>query len=125
MACCNRLPTTWLHSFCTSKFIKDHLACEGCGKKKAENLFQHRDVSVSTLLVYTRPSWTAIMEEIMSRQNEYAQNPNELFDTLVPNDTAYLERRKKHAKFGNSTRFKYGVRQEEGLYKLHHFHERV
>ena len=42
-------------------------------KKKAEQLFQSRGVSVNTVICLSSSQWRSLQEEVRSRQEEYAR----------------------------------------------------
>jgi hypothetical protein len=104
----------------TEKFWRDHLyASEERGKRHAEEVFQRRDVSVSSVLQVTRHSIRVLVGEVKRRQGEYRANPRELF--VSEPSFEYWERKGKRARRLGPAKFRYAVKHEDGVYKIHHF----
>jgi hypothetical protein len=105
----------------TQKFWKDHVyeGSERLAKRDAEEIYQRRDVSVSSVLEMDRHAIRVLVGEITRRQPEYAAAPNAIFTSQ--HSFAYWERRLKRAKRMGPAQFRYGVRYEDGVYKIHHF----
>ena len=108
-------------AYFTQKFWTDHVY-EGNpdqAKKDAENIYQRREVTVSSVLEMDLHAIRCLVGEVTRRQAEYAGGG--LFTS--ENSYAYWERKGKRAKRKGPARFRYGVRKEAGdaLYKIHHF----
>jgi hypothetical protein len=59
------------------------------------------------------------MGEITKRQSEYAAKPQGIFTSVQ--SFAYWERRGQRARRLGPAQFLYGVKNENGFYKIHHF----
>lgn len=105
----------------TEKFWKDHVyeGDESQAKRDAEQIYQRRDVSVSSVLEMGPHAIRVLVGEITRRQAEYAANAAAIFTSVQ--SFAYWERRGKRAKRMGPAQFRYAVRKEEGTYKIHHF----
>jgi len=107
-------------NYSTYKFWSDHVY-EGdeLAKKEAERVFQRRDVGVSTVLQMDRHALKSMVSEVISRKDEYAADPAAIFTS--ESSYAYWERTGKRAKRKGPFQFRYAVRNEDGVYKVHHF----
>jgi len=107
-------------NYFTYKFWSDHVY-EGdeLAKKEAERVFQRRDVGVSTVLQMDRHALKSMVSEVISRKDEYAADPAAIFTS--ESSYAYWERTGKRAKRKGPSQFRYAVRNEDGVYKVHHF----
>ena len=118
-------------NYFTYKFLKDHVEVLGkrdeirVAKKKAENRFLARDVSINTLLCIWPKDLIRLVAEIQNRQAEYAADPGGIFISEAA--YSYYEREGKHAKRYSPRHFAYAVRQEKGstMYKIHHLDRMV
>jgi hypothetical protein len=112
----------WVSDFVAYKFIKDHMACAHCVKKKTEFNKMHRGVDVETVLVFERAAWLRIKSEVVGRQKEYAAaGEHATFETHTPNVVIYYERSGKRAKGPYRGRFRYAVQKDGALYVIYHF----
>jgi hypothetical protein len=105
----------------TQKFWKDHVyeGDESQAKRDAEEIYQRRNVTVSSVLEMDPHAIRILMGEITRRQEEYAADPQAIYTSAQ--SIAYWERRLKRAKRLGPSQFQYGVRMEDGVYKIHHF----
>jgi len=105
----------------TYKFWSDHVY-EGAAdkaKKDAERVFQGRDVEISTVLQLDLHAIKVLIGEITKKQGEYAEAPQDIFTSN--GSYTYWERSGKRAKRKGLDVFRYAVRKEDGVYKMHHF----
>jgi len=105
----------------TEKFWKDHVyeGSESQAKRDAEEIYQRRDVTVSSVLEMDPHAIRILVGEITKRQAEYAANPQAIYTSVQ--SFAYWERRGKRARRMGPSQFLYGVKNENGVYKIHHF----
>ncbi len=104
----------------TRKFWSDHVyEGEQHAKKEAEETFQRRDVSVSTMLQMGTHALRMLAGEVNNRQAEYGANPANEFTSRGSYE--YWERKGKRATKEGPAQFRYNVRLEDGVYKIHHF----
>lgn len=105
----------------TEKFWKDHVyeGSESQAKRDAEEIYQRRDVSVSSVLEMDPHAIRILVGEVTRRQQEYAANPQQIFTS--EKSFAYWERRLKRARRMGPAQFRYAVRIDGGIYKIHHF----
>jgi uncharacterized small protein (DUF1192 family) len=103
----------------TEKFWKDHVyeGDEDQAKRDAEEIYQRRDVDVSSVLELDRHAVRILVGEINRRQAEYAGGGIFTSDGSF----TYWERKGKRAKRRGPSQFRYAVRREDGVYKMHHF----
>src|SRR4051812_27436466 len=115
------MPWAQFSGYFTEKFWKDHVyeGDDDLAKRSAEEVYLRRDVSVSTVLEMDAHAIRILVGEVTRRQAEYAGAPHENFTSET--SFAYWQRKGKHAKRNGPARFRYGVRQEDGVYKIHHF----
>ena len=105
----------------TEKFWKDHVY-EGdadLAKRDAERVYLRRDVRVSTVLEMGLHAIRVLVGEVTRRQPEYAGDANGTFTSETSFD--YWERKGKRARRLGPAHFRYAVRHEDGVYKVHHF----
>ncbi len=105
----------------TEKFWKDHVyeGDEEFAKRDAENIYLRRDVEVSSVLEMSLHAIRILTGEIARRQGEFTGSPNGIFTS--EKSFAYWERKGKRAKRLGPSQFRYAVKREDGLYKIHHF----
>jgi hypothetical protein len=106
----------------TEKFWKDHVyeGDESQAKRDAEEIYQRRDVDVSSVLEMSLHATRILVGEVNRRQAEYAAaGPRVIFTS--DGSFAYWERKGKRAKRKGPAQFKYAVKHEDGVYKIHHF----
>jgi hypothetical protein len=105
----------------TEKFWKDHVyeGDEDLAKRDAEQIYQRRDVTVSSVLEMSLHAIRILVGEVTRRQKEYAGNANGVFTS--ESSFSYWERKGKRAKRRGPSQFDYAVRHEDGAYKIHHF----
>ncbi|HEX4592203.1 MAG TPA: hypothetical protein VH120_19875 [Gemmataceae bacterium] len=105
----------------TEKFWKDHVyeGNEDQAKRDAEEIFQRRDVNVSSVLQLGPHAIRVLVGEVTQRQDEYAGNPAGIYTSW--GQYAYWERSGKRARRYGPSQFQYAVRMEGGVYKIHHF----
>jgi hypothetical protein len=60
-----------------------------------------------------------LVGEIKRRQAEYQGAPAAIYTSET--EFEYWERKGKRAKRFGPAKFKYGVKKEDGVYKIHHF----
>jgi hypothetical protein len=114
------MPYAHFSGYFTEKFWDDHVyEGEELAKKQAEQVFQRRDVAVSTVLQMDRHALRSLVAEVMQRQAEYAAAPRDTF--VSRGQYAYWERSGKRAKRQGPSRFRYGVKKDGDAYKIHHF----
>jgi uncharacterized small protein (DUF1192 family) len=103
----------------TEKFWKDHVyeGDEDQAKRDAEQIYQRRDVDVSSVLEMNLHAIRILVGEINRRQAEYA--PRQIFTS--DDRFAYWERKGKRAKRRGPAQFRYAVKFEDGVFKIHHF----
>jgi hypothetical protein len=113
------MPWAQYSGYFTEKFWKDHVyeGNESQAKGEAEAIYQRRDVNVSSVLELDRHAVRILVGEVNRRQGEYAAG-----GIFTSQDSfAYWERKGKRAKRRGPSQFNYAVRQEDGVYKIHHF----
>jgi hypothetical protein len=113
------MPWAQYSTYFTEKFWKDHVyeGDEERAKGDAEAIYQRRDVNVSSVLELDRHAVRILVGEVNRRQAEYANG-----GIFTSEDSfAYWERKGKRAKRYGPSQFNYAVRQEDGVYKMHHF----
>jgi hypothetical protein len=106
----------------TEKFWKDHVyeGDESQAKRDAEEIYQRREVDVSSVLELSLHAIRILVGEVTRRQGEYATaEPRKIFTSQ--SSFAYWERKGKRAKRYGPSQFRYAVKQEDGVYKIHHF----
>ena len=115
------MPWAQYSTYFTEKFWKDHVyeGNESQAKRDAEEIYQRRNVSISSVLELDPHAIRILVGEVTRRQPEYAANPHDTFTSAQ--SSAYWERRLKRAKRMGPAQFQYGVKLEDGVYKLHHF----
>jgi hypothetical protein len=113
------MPWAQYSMYFTEKVWKDHVyeGDERQAKGDAEAIYQRRDVNVSSVLELDRHAVRILVGEVNRRQAEYAAGG--IFTSQ--NSFAYWERKGKRAKRFGPSLFKYAVRHEDGVYKIHHF----
>src|SRR6516225_8599901 len=113
------MPWAQYSTYFTEKFWKDHVyeGDETEAKRDAEAIYQRRDVTVSSVLELDRHAVRMLVGEVNRRQVEYANG-----GIFTSKDSfAYWERKGKRAKRRGPAQFNYAVREEDGVYKIHHF----
>jgi len=115
------MPWAQFSTYFTEKFWKDHVyeGDEQQAKRDAEEIYQRRDVSVSSVLEMSLHAVRILVGEVTRRQPEYAGNAQAIFTS--ENSFAYWERKGKRARRLGPTQFRYGVKHEDGVYKIQHF----
>ncbi len=115
------MPWAQFSGYFTEKFWKDHVyeGDETQAKRNAEEVFQRRDVGVSSVLEMGLHAIRILAGEIKRRQGDYSGNSAGVFTS--EGSFAYWERSGKRAKRQGPSKFEYGVKSEDGAYKIHHF----
>lgn len=115
------MPWAQFSWYFTEKFWKDHVyeGDEQQAKRDAEEIYQRRDVSVSSVLEMSLHAIRILVGEVTRRQEEYAANSAGAFTS--EQSFAYWERKGKRARRRGPAQFKYGVKLEDAVYKIHHF----
>lgn len=115
------MPWAQFSGYFTEKFWTDHVyeGSEEQAKRSAEEIYQRRDVSVSSVLEMDLHAIRILCGEVKRRQSEYQANPQ----AIQTSETtfAYWERRGKRAKRRGPSQFRYAVKLQDGAYKMHHF----
>jgi hypothetical protein len=115
------MPWAQFSGYFTEKFWKDHVyeGDEAQAKRDAEEIYQRRDVGVSSVLEMSLHAIRILVGEVTRRQGEYAGNAQGIFTS--EKSFAYWERKGKRARRRGPAQFKYAVQREDGVYKIHHF----
>jgi hypothetical protein len=116
------MPWAQFSTYFTEKFWKDHVyeGDEDQAKRDAEAIYQRRDVDVSSVLEMSLHAIRILVGEVTRRQAEYAgAAPRTIFTS--ESSFSYWERKGKRAKRKGPAQFRYAVRREDGVYKIHHF----
>jgi hypothetical protein len=115
------MPWAQFSGYFTEKFWKDHVyeGSEEQAKRDAEEIYQRRDVGVSSVLEMSQHAIRILVGEVTKRQTDYAGDASGIFTSK--GSYAYWERKGKRAKRRGPAQFKYAVKHEDGTYKIHHF----
>lgn len=114
------MPWSQFSGYFTQKFWKDHVYEGGTdqAKRDAEEIYLRRDVLVSTVLEMRLHAIRVLVGEVTRRQAEYGDARDGVFTSET--SFSYWERKGKRAKRLGPAQFRYAVRLEDGVYKIHH-----
>jgi hypothetical protein len=109
----------------SSKFLKHHVYVGNAGaKKRAEEVFQRRGKSVSTVLCLTMRELVQLAGEIHAQQEAFVRSPRKLFKTERTYDywsRGGAQSKEKQRATLHTSRFEYGVKLQGDLYVMAHF----
>jgi len=120
---------TWF----SSKFWKDHVFVgDALQKKKAETVFQRRDVKVSSVVCLNRAELVTLAGEVHKRQTEFARasvhskfttrQSYDIWSRGTPRPPASQRTRQQQTASHKRAPFRYSVREQpDGRFVIHHF----
>lgn len=113
-------------SYFTAKFYQDHMDVDNPGaKKRAELVFQRRDVKVSTVLCLTWHELVQLAGELHQLQEMFRRAPNHEYTTTQPYDywsRGGIQAKDRQRATFHTGRFKYKVLLVNDIYAINHFH---
>lgn len=123
----NKFDPNNAQTYFTSKFWKDHVFLGSeFAKKKAEIVFQRRDVRISSVLCLTRTELIMLAGEVRRRQAEFAKGGRHLKHVTLSAYDIWSRGGSKpsdrQAASHKKSTFRFAVHEQtDGKYAIHHF----